>query len=373
VAGQAKGIIETALTWMKSGRKVALATVISTWGSSPRGVGNQLVVDEEGNFEGSVSGGCVESTIITEAQYTIDQGKPQLLTLGVSNGSAWDAGLACGGSIEIFVEDATPYFHLWQLASKRRESNESVCLITQMDSGEKWLLDTLEVRSQKEGFRAELGAAVLEVLSCGISRRVEFQGKSYFLHGVFPDPQMIIVGAVHIAQPLATMGLVSGYHVKIVDPREAFATAQRFPNTELIPLWPVKAFERLKCHSQTALLALSHTPRLDDPALTAALDSDAFYIGALGSKKTHAQRLARLGQEGYSHEALARIHGPVGLSIGSVTPAEIALSIMAEITQVRRGGRSNRRKALRAPSSDPSRSISGLETNRVGAACEMVF
>ena len=372
MAGQAKDIIETALAWMKAGRKVALATVISTWGSSPRGVGSQLVVDEEGTFEGSVSGGCVESTIITEAQYTINQGKPQLLTLGVSNGSAWDAGLACGGSIEVFVEDATPYFHLWQLASERRESDESVCLVTRMDSGEKRLLDAMEARSEKGSLRAELGTAVLDVLSCGISRRVEIEGRSYFLHGIFPDPQMIIVGAVHIAQPLAIMGLLAGYHVKIVDPREAFATAQRFPNTELIPLWPEKALERLKCHSQTALLALSHTPRLDDPALTAALDSDAFYIGALGSKKTHARRLERLGRKGYSLEALARIHGPVGLPIGSKTPAEIALSIMAEITQVRRGARPNERKVLRGPSSDLSGSISDIETIRVGSACEMV-
>ena len=156
MAGQAKDIIETALAWMTAGRKVALATVISTWGSSPRGVGSQLVVDEEGVFEGSVSGGCVESTIITEAQYTINQGKPQVLTLGVSNGSAWDAGLACGGSIEIFVEDATPYFHLWQLASERRASDESVCLVTRMDSGEKRLLDAMEVRSEKGSLRAEL-------------------------------------------------------------------------------------------------------------------------------------------------------------------------------------------------------------------------
>ena len=260
MAGRAKDIIETALAWMKAGRKVALATVISTWGSSPRGVGSQLVVDEEGAFEGSVSGGCIESTIITEAQYTIDQGKPQLLTLGVSNDSAWDAGLTCGGSIEIFVEDATPYFNLWQMASERRASNESVCLITRMDSGEKRLLDATEARSEKGRLRPELGAAVLDVLFRGISRRVEIEGKSYFLHGIFPDPQMIIVGAVHIAQPLATMALVTGYHVKIVDPREAFATSQRFPYTELIALWPEKAFERLTCHSQTAMWKSKENP-----------------------------------------------------------------------------------------------------------------
>ena len=218
----------------------------------------------------------------------------------------------------------------------------------------------------------KLAAAAHDVLSCGISRRVDVEGISYFLHGISPNPQMIIVGAVHIAQPLAAIGLLMGYRVRIVDPREAFATVQRFPNTELITLWPNKAFDRFALHSQTALVALSHSPRLDDSALMAALDSDAFYIGALGSKTTHATRLERLSNKGYSKEVLTRIHGPVGLAIGSKTPGEIALSIMAEITRVRRTGRQKGTETVH-PSPDLSKSAPGLEIIRVGSACSIDY
>ena len=366
-------VIEKSILWIEQGRKIALATVISTWGSSPRGIGSQLVVDEKGAFEGSVSGGCVESTIITEAQYAIKDGKPQILTLGVSNDMAWDAGLACGGSIEVFLESATSNLALWRLVSEHRKANRSICLISRMDNGGKWLFDKEGVaQGCVEEISSELSVAACEVLGCGVSKRIEVDGIPYFLHGIFPDPQMIIVGAVHIAQPLASLAFLAGYNVKIIDPREAFATVERFPSTELIALWPEKAMAGLEFHSQTALVALSHTPRLDDPALMAALDSDAFYIGALGSKTTHGRRLERLMAAGYPSSSLERIHGPVGLRIGSKTPFEIALSIMAEITKVRRGIRKRRDNENLVGLPTFQKPVSALEPMRTGSACGMV-
>ena len=157
----------------------------------------------------------------------------------------------------------------------------------------------------------------------------------YFLHAFTPPQQLIIIGAVHIAQTLAAIARLTDFHVLIIDPRTAFATAERFPDTELIQEWPEKAFSNIILHENAAVVALSHSPRLDDPALIRALKSPAFYIGALGGKKTHGDRLERLKKQGFSDEQLGRIHGPVGLEIGGKTPAEIAVSIIAEIACVR--------------------------------------
>jgi xanthine dehydrogenase accessory factor len=153
------------------------------------------------------------------------------------------------------------------------------------------------------------------------------------------------VGAVHIAQPLARMAALAGYVVSIVDPRSAFATEERFTNVELSTEWPDEALERVKPDRRTAIVTLTHDPKLDDPALIAALRSDAFYIGALGSKRTHAARLARLTKEGFGDNEFARIHGPVGLDIGAVSPSEIAVSILAQMTLILRGERRGKAKA----------------------------
>ncbi|UCF93072.1 MAG: XdhC family protein [Desulfobacterales bacterium] len=327
--------IETALAWMAEGRKVALATVIATWGSSPRPVGSQLVVDAQGAFEGSVSGGCIEATIITEAQHSIAERRPQRLSLGVSDKQAWDTGLACGGHIEILVENAAPGRAVLERLMVLRKTDQNACLVTQLQTGAKQLIGAEESELRAE-LPPELRTAVARVHATGDSTLLTTDGQNFFLHGFAPAPQLIIIGAVHIAQPLASMARLTGYRVVIIDPRTAFATVERFPDTEVISRWPAKAFDAIRLHANTAVVALSHSPQLDDPALTRALQSPAFYIGALGGKKTQADRLERLKRAGFSDEQLQRIHGPVGLTIGSTTPAEIAVSIMAEITSVRR-------------------------------------
>ncbi len=326
--------IKTALAWTAENRKAALATVISTVGSSPSPVGNQVVVDEHGAFQGSVSGGCIESTIITEAQYSIRENKPKLLSIGIENIADWDTVPACGGNVEIFVENVASSRRILERLMTLRKAHQKVCLVTHLGTGDKQLLRAKAVEDAPDQ-PPQLKAAVTRVLETGHSALIYVNDHAYFLHGFVPPPQLIIVGAVHIAQPLSVIARLIGYQVTIIDPRTAFATAQRFPDTQLVQQPAEKALEEIPLHENTALVVLSHLPRLDDPALIYALRSDVFYIGALGSQKTHSERLNRLRGYGFSEEQLQRIHGPVGLKIGGTTPAEIAVSIIAEVTQRR--------------------------------------
>lgn len=326
-------ILDTALAWMAAGRKVAMATVIATWGSSPRPVGSQLVVDAGGAFEGSVSGGCIEGAVITEALAALADGKPRRLVFGVSNDRAWEVGLACGGEIEVFVEAAAPHRALFKTLAEVAAAKKAVCVLTELDSGEKTLLRSV---AETRRLPPALAAAAREAFSRECGRVLQTGGKSFFLQGWHPDFELIIIGAVHISQLLALMARAAGYAVTVVDPRGAFATAARFPNVALVPEWPDDALEKRPLHPRCAVVALTHDPKLDDPALAAALKSAAFYIGALGSDATHARRRERLDRLGFSQTALDRIHGPVGLAIGARTPAEIAIAIMAEITRTRR-------------------------------------
>ena len=184
---------------------------------------------------------------------------------------------------------------------------------------------------------ARLAAIATEVASSERSKVVSLDGHSWFLHVHAPPPRLLVVGAVHIAQALAPLARMVGLAVTVIDPRESFATAERFPATELVTTWPDEALQALSMDRHTAIVTLTHDPKLDDPALDAALNGPAFYIGALGSRKTQAARHARLRESGFDEAAIARIRGPVGLPIGAIGAPEIALSIIAEIVAVRRG------------------------------------
>jgi xanthine dehydrogenase accessory factor len=198
-----------------------------------------------------------------------------------------------------------------------------------LSSGEDLLIDPSTDQSP-------LGQAARAAARADASSEIEIDGRNWFLEVHNPPLELALVGAVHIAQPLAAMARLAGYAVRVIDPRAAFATEDRFPGVTLQSDWPDAAFAKAKLGSRTALVVLAHDPKLDDPALEAGLASPAFYIGALGSKKTHAARLERLTARGFPPEALARIQGPVGLAIGARSPAEIALSILAQMTQTLR-------------------------------------
>lgn len=288
-------IWQTIRDWDKEGRKMALATVVKTWGSSPRPVGSHLVIDADGHMEGSVSGGCVDGVVVTTAHDCIKSGKGELLKFEVATDQAWEVGLSCGGEVHILVEP-----------------------LINIDEKAAFLLDgdPNEIRELKS--------------------EIEIEPGDFFTHVYKPSLKLIVVGAVHISQGLVKMAETLDIDVTLVDPRTAYASEERFPGVKFMTDWPDEALEKIGINASTAIVTLSHDPKLDDPALEIAMRSDAFYIAALGSRKTQAQRRERLQEKGFTEDEIARIHGPAGLDIGGLEPAEIALSILAELVSIRR-------------------------------------
>jgi xanthine dehydrogenase accessory factor len=324
--------LTSALAWMDSRHKVAVATVTRTWGSAPRPAGSQMAVRDDGAFTGSVSGGCVEGAVIGEAQNALHDGKVRNLKFGVSDADAWAVGLACGGTIEVHVApvlDVARQALLAELNSARAAQRTTV-LATELSGGEDRLLfpdgdanDALTEAARVQARRDQSAA-------------VDIEGRSWFLTVFNPPLDLAIIGAVHIAQPLSRIGTLTGYSVRVIDPRTAFASPERFPGLALGHEWPDEALATQPLAARSAIVALTHDPKFDDPALAAALKSPAFYIGALGSRTTHARRLDRLKAQGFSENELARIHGPIGLDIGARSPAEIAVAILAQMTAILR-------------------------------------
>ncbi|WP_247744940.1 XdhC family protein [Shimia sp. R11_0] len=315
------GAPELALDWHRTGRGAALATVVETWGSAPRRVGAQMVVSGDGQIEGSVSGGCVEGAVMVEAMEAIETGKSALLEFGVSDGDAFAVGLACGGTIKVLVEpvgQVLPEAVLTELVAARTARKAVAYVVNPRTSGGTLLYDGFEAR-----FRMDRSG-------------LEENGTFVAIHN--PPLRLIVVGAVHIAQALIPIARLAGFDPIVVDPRSAFGSEARFPGETILDDWPDEALQHLGVDARTALVLLTHDPKLDDPALHIALRSEAFYIGALGSSRTHAKRLERLESAGFDQRALARIHGPIGLDIGAASPAEIAISIMAEMLLVLRTG-----------------------------------
>jgi xanthine dehydrogenase accessory factor len=229
------------------------------------------------------------------------------------------------------------------LAASR--TGRPAALVTHVGNGQQTLLlDGVAAEGNlalDEALRGEIARAAAE----DRSQLVETAAGAVFIEIFNPRLRLVLVGAVHIAQPLARIGALAGYAVTVVDPRSAFASGERFPEVTLVTEWPDEALAALQPDRRTAIVTLTHDPKLDDPALVAALGSDAFYIGALGSRKTHAGRCKRLAKHGFTEADFARIHGPVGLNIGAISPAEIAVAIMAEITQTLRAERKREREA----------------------------
>ena len=327
-------IIPRALAWRAEGRRVALATVIQTWGSAPQPLGSQLAIDGQGNFLGSVSGGCVEGEVIAEAAEVLSSGKPKVLEFGVEDKVAWKAGLACGGAIRVFLEplegtgrDASLLHRLAGDIAARSKA----ALVTDLATGARALAHGPEDLGQ------DLAPALSEAFRQGRSLAVPGSKGEVFINMFAPATRLVVIGAVHVAQALVPMARALGYDVVIVDPRAAFATQERLGDVRIMLDWPDEALPAIGLDDATAVVVLSHDARLDDPALISALASNAFYVGALGSRKTHAGRIERLKQAGLTDADLARIHAPIGLDIGALGAAEIALSIIAEIVAVQRG------------------------------------
>lgn len=290
-------VLNAAAQW--KGAPLALATVVSTWGSAPRPRGSHMIVHADGRFEGSVSGGCVESDILATAAEVIAGAPFQLKNYGVADAAAWEVGLPCGGEISVLV----------QPVSAEGFDPELFDRIAEAQAAGKALAVSTDLASGQSSLRPLEGAA--------------------FVNRYDPPRRLFIVGAVQIAQALAGFARQLGIQVTIIDPRARFLTEERFPGVTLDDRWPDEAIEALDPGPASAVVTLSHDTKIDDPALVAALARPTAYVGALGSRRSHAARRERLAAAGVADTDIDRIDAPVGLDIGAIGPAEIALSIAA--------------------------------------------
>jgi xanthine dehydrogenase accessory factor len=318
--------LETALAWHQAGKGAALATVVETWGSSPRPVGSLLAISGAAEIEGSVSGGCVEGAVVAEALDTLDTGTGKLLTYGVSDDDAFAVGLACGGTIRIQIEPIgtsgtgkTLSADLLGQIAAARAARRPIAYVVDTSTWERHLAGPEDFpdrfRSDRSGFEED-GQTFVAVYN--------------------PPLRMAVIGAVHIAQALMPMARLAGYDATLIDPRESFGASARFPGEKIVNDWPDEALAAHGLDARCAVVTLTHDSKLDDPAIQTALRSQAFYLGCLGSSRTHAKRVARLAEAGFTEAEMAKIHAPVGLDIGAKSPAEIAVSILGQITEVLR-------------------------------------
>jgi xanthine dehydrogenase accessory factor len=289
-------ILAAAIDW--AGAPMAIATVVETWKSAPCPVGTHMLVHADGRFVGSVSGGCVEGDVLERAHMVLAGAPSVLRRYGIADDAAWDVGLPCGGDIQVLVQpvsvDGFPA-HLFADIIEARSAGAALSVVTDLESGRSAVLD--------------------DDASAG------------FVNIYHPPRRLLIVGAVEIASALAAIAVSQGVDVTLCDPRGRFLTAERFPGIRLDDRWPDDAVKAFAPDSRSAIVTLSHDPKIDDPALAAALASPAAYVAALGSVRSHQARLARLSAAGVSAEQCARIEGPAGVAINAISAPEIALSI----------------------------------------------
>src|SRR5687768_11771525 len=305
-------VLRSATEWVKAGRRVVMATVIRTWGSAPRPIGALTAIRDDGMVEGSVSGGCVEDDMIARVRNReLVKDKPVTTVYGVTAEQAQRFGLPCGGTLELVLEPLTAESGLDELLD-RIARHELVKRRLDMKSG-----------------RAELSAGKW-------SDQLTFDGGALeSIHG--PHWRLLIIGAGQLSKYLAQMAQALGYHITVCDPREEYADIWDVPGVELTRTMPDDTVISMNLDAHSAVVTLTHDPKLDDMALLEALKSPAFFIGAIGSKKNNESRRKRLADFDLSQEEIDRLHGPVGLSIGSKTPPEIAVAILAQMTAIKNG------------------------------------
>ena len=307
-------VIAAAAAW--KGEPMALATVVSTWGSAPRPRGSHMLVHRDGRFEGSVSGGCVESDIMDTAARVIAGAPFQVKRYGVADADAWEVGLPCGGEIAVMVQPVSAEGfdpELFDRIAAARADGRSLTVHTDLATG----------HSDQRPLESSRQSTILAGPETG----------EVFVNRYDPPRRLLIVGAVQIAQGLAQLAAALGVETVVIDPRARFLTAERFPGVTLDDRWPDEAIAAYRPGPATAVVTLSHDTKIDDPALIAALASPAGYVGALGSRKSHAARCQRLAAAGIAQADIERVDGPVGIDIGAIGPSEIALSIAAAMVR----------------------------------------
>jgi xanthine dehydrogenase accessory factor len=346
--------------WRKEGKQIAIATNVKRDGSSLRPLGAKMAMtttrphSETGaipEIAGSVTGGCIEGVVYEEAQAVIKNGQPKLLHYGVpSEETPWEVGLSCGGTLDVFVEtlDSPGWREIYPALKTCLDENQLAAVATVISGpglGGKLMLwpDGRKLGS--------LGSATADAQTCDwMQKQIAIQETTWtsfeianqqmdvFVDVFAPAARMVVVGAVHIAIPLVTLAKAMGYYTIVIDPREAFATRERFPHVdELIIEWPSTALEKLHPDEGTYIAVLSHDEKLDNPALAVALASLARYVGVLGARKKIPQRFAALRELGVTEEQLYRLRAPIGINLGAILPDEIALSILAEMITAKHG------------------------------------
>jgi xanthine dehydrogenase accessory factor len=333
-----KEVLADVERWRARGERFALATVIATRRSAPRPVGAKFAVSESGEMAGSVSGGCVESDVYEHACEILEGARPQILSYGISDDLAFSVGLPCGGEIDVFVESAPE--ELFERLVKTIETEERAILFTVVE-GEPLGAELLVTESGErlgEG-PDELEDRVDEILRKGRNTLLELDdGRKVFAEVYGPAPRLLVIGAVDTAEALCAAARQLGWRTIVADARGKFATKERIPSADdLLVSWPQEAIDQVQPDYQTAVVVLTHDDKFDVPALQGALATEAFYIGALGSRRNQERRRERLLEAGVDERELERMSGPTGLDIGADTPAETALSILGEILATRAG------------------------------------
>lgn len=349
-----RDVLQQIARWQRDGDTFALATVVATSSSAPRGPGAAVAVHPDGTVLGSVSGGCVEGAVVETCLTVLDGASPTLQTYGYSDDEAFAVGLTCGGTIHVFVEEVTAEDDLDLVDIEQAvAAGDPVALATVVD-GPGAIGRTMVVRPDRvEGSLGNEGLDVAVVddargmLANGRSGRRRYGSRGerrvdevgVFVESFAPPPRMLVFGAIDFASAVAGIGRFLGYHVTVCDARAVFATRARFPDAdEIVVEWPHRHLAQTDVDQRTVICVLTHDPKFDVPVLVEALRTDAAYIGVMGSRRTHDDRVERLRREGVTDAQIARLHSPIGLDLGGRTPEETAVSIAAEIVQSQWGG-----------------------------------
>ncbi len=337
-----KDLLKKIQEWKSINKNFAIATVTKTWGSSPRPIGSLMIISEDMEMAGSVSGGCVEGAVVKSALPLLKNGEGQQLSFGVTDGEAWEVGLSCGGKIEVYVE---PFLGadeneklIWETLEDCLENNQGCVLITRLENGKgQHALILPDGKMVGENVDTLLGKEGLRAFQERKNQIVEVEEVKYFAQ-VFPrKSQMLIIGAAHITVDLVELAKMYDFQTIVIDPRGIFTNKTQFSIQPdfIFEKYPSEILYQFKLDPYTYAIVLSHDPKIDDNALEILLRSEVGYIGALGSRKTHAKRVSRLLEKGFSEEEIKKIHSPIGIGINAKTPKEIAMSIMGEVIQVK--------------------------------------
>lgn len=329
-----RDLLPTLVRAANDGQPVAVALVARVYRSAPRQAGSAMARFADGRILGSVTGGCVEPDVLANAAQVLEGGPPRLIPYGIADDQAFEVGLPCGGQVDIFVESMDP--DAVRRLADDVAAERPVAYATVVEGPG---LGTRRVVGPGDDPADPLVAAALPLLAAGDTGVVPAGDDLVLVHALVPRPAMYVFGAIDHASAMAAMGRFMGYRVTVCDAREAFLTPERFPDAdELVAEWPHRFLERSPVDPRTVICVLTHDEKFDVPALQVALTTDAGYIGAMGSRRTTERRHRRLLEEGLTEAQLARVHAPIGLSIGSKTPEEVAIAVAAEIVRTFRVG-----------------------------------